>query len=432
VAKQSSTDDVHGHWVEDGSATRDHFLVDKQDFNAPISYTFASNKRMWYQRTPENYAGQKTVTDPVSGKKTTVTDRSAGWEGISLPFSAELVTTHQKGEITHFYDGSETSKNGTSTKTSHEYWLRRLDQTDDSKKQMKLKDGSTKDLIANFTYPNATDGSVLFQKTGDNAVTNTFLWDYYYTGAHSQEDKNSDIYQKYYSKSRNYVNYPMLTNGTPYLIGLPGTTFYEFDLSGEWEATTTHDTKPGKLDKQTITFASVPGATIQRSDSEMGGDIATYSSKNYNFKPNYLNNPDVETDKHAFLLNADGDSYVETAATPVLEAFRPYFVGPLTTSGAREATRSIFFSGNEEAIGSHEANEANETGTLSIHAGKHKIIVTSSLKFTTDVRILNTAGLTMKTFAIRPGETIETRILNAGVYIVQDEEGKYTKKLSVK
>jgi hypothetical protein len=123
---------------------------------------------------------------------------------------------------------------------------------------------------------------------------------------------------------------------------------------------------------------------------------------------------------------------VETAATPVLDAFRPYFVGPLTTSGAREATRSIFFSGNEEAMGSHEANEANETGTLSVHAGKRKIIVTSSLKFTTDVRILNTAGLTMKTFAIKPGETIETRILNAGVYIVQDEEGKYTKKLSVK
>ena len=300
----------------------------------------------------------------------------------------------------------------------------------------KKTEDNEKILVAKFDYPNATDGSVLFQKTGDNAVTNTFLWDYYYTGAHSQEDLNSDIYQKYYSKSRDYVNYPLLTNGTPYLLGLPGTTFYEFDLSGVWEAATTHATKPAKLNKQIITFASVPGTTIEVSDGEMVGSKATYSSKDYYFKPNYLNSPGLVTGQHAFLLNANGNSYVEdnvsTTAADV-KAFRPYFMAAAATTtpepgSSRQVTRSIVFSGNDGAIGSHEADDP---GTLSVHAGKHKIIVTSTLKYTTDVRIVNPGGQVLAKFAIKPGETIETRINNAGVFIVQDEEGKYIKKLAV-
>ena len=167
---------------------------------------------MWYQRTPDNFAGKRIENG------TTV---SAGWEGISLPFSAELVTTNEKGEITHFYEFSETSKNST-TKIGHEYWLRRL--VDGS--TMTQKTGDTNTLVAKFTYPSENDGSVVFNKTGDHAVTNTFLWDYYYSGNHQQEDKNSDIYQKYYSDSREYSKYPLLTNGTPYLIGLPGKTYY--------------------------------------------------------------------------------------------------------------------------------------------------------------------------------------------------------------
>ena len=79
----------------------DHLLVDGDDFNAPISYSFQSDKRMWYQRTPSTYVGL-----------------TGGWESISLPFTAELVTTQQKGELTHFYDDADQGLTG------HEYWLR--------------------------------------------------------------------------------------------------------------------------------------------------------------------------------------------------------------------------------------------------------------------------------------------------------------------
>ena len=45
---------VFGHLVKnDLTATNDHLLVDKKDFNCPIGYSFDSGKRMWYQRTPD-------------------------------------------------------------------------------------------------------------------------------------------------------------------------------------------------------------------------------------------------------------------------------------------------------------------------------------------------------------------------------------------
>ena len=104
VAVSTGASSVNGHLVQsDLTATSDHLLIDKQDFNCPISYTFDSDKRMWYQRVPDNF---------VSLNK--------GWETVSLPFTAELVSTQQKGEITHFYsDSPSIDENG--TKIGHEY-----------------------------------------------------------------------------------------------------------------------------------------------------------------------------------------------------------------------------------------------------------------------------------------------------------------------
>jgi hypothetical protein len=40
--------------------------------------------------------------------------------------------------------------------------------------------------------------------------------------------------------------------------------------------------------------------------------------------------------------------------------------------------------------------------------------------------------MTINTFTIEPGETVETRINNAAVFIVQTTDGRYNKKLSVR
>jgi hypothetical protein len=71
-------------------------------------------------------------------------------------------------------------------------------------------------------------------------------------------------------------------------------------------------------------------------------------------------------------------------------------------------------------------------GTLIIYAKKQTIVVESTLKEAADVTIYNTAGLSIASFTIQPGETIETRDVPHGVYIVQTTDGRRTKKLAVK
>ena len=412
VAHQG-TEKIRGHWVQNGIATRDHLLVDRQDFNAPIAYKFADDKRMWYQRTPDHYV-----------------DRTKGWEAISLPFSAELVTTDRKGEITHFYSGSSESFNDTHTKIGHEYWLRSLLKNSTMTPVKTSTDSLTADsLTAAFTYPTANDGSPVIDKT----VTNTFLWDYYYKGvSHNQKDLNGDIYLEYYRDNQRELNdYPMLANGTPYIIGFPGVTYYEFDLSGQFDAKTAGYRKPEQLmSPQTITFASETGATIGVSDKEMDGAKATYSNTAYIFKPNYLNMAFMPGSEH-YTLSADGSSFDKVSATDttLVDAFRPYFISKNTE--ARQTTRSILFSNGPAEIDIPHETKKDEPGTLNIYSARKTIVVESSLRYATDVRIVTVSGVTIGSFNIKPGEVVETRVNTAGVYIVQTADAEYTKKLAV-
>ena len=393
VAPQDASH-VHGHWVQkDGSdyvAKTDHLLVDRQDFNAPVSYQFASGKRMWYQRTPDRYV-----------------DRSKGWETVSVPFTAELVTTNEKGELTHFYSKSRTVEDGT-TKVGHEYWLREYN-------KMKPSTGSV--LTAVFDYPTAAGAG--------KTVDNTFLWDHYYNSHSTQKDANTDTYQTYYAKPRTYEQYPRLANGTPYIVGFPGKTFYEFDLSGEWTPKHTALPVPDAVGRQTITLASAEGATIGVSDDE----LTVVTKDSYSFRPNYLSKEVV-----GYLMNAAGDSFVKTDVATAAVPFRPYFVA--AGGGAREhGADTIVFDdeGSSFAIGDPDPTEGEVgEGCLTFFTRRHLIGVTSSLRAEADVLIVNTAGITLASFTIAPGETIETDIPVAGVYIVRAANGRYVKKLVVK
>ena len=367
----------------------DHFLVDKQDFNAPISYTFGSGKRMWYQRTPERYVSLKD-----------------GWETVSLPFTAELVTTQQKGEITHFYTGSH-SVDG-ETKIGHEYWLREY-------KGKKSQDGDI--LTAIFNFPDAAGG--------DKSVSNTFLWDYYYQ-QNERQDANADTYQTYYSDaSRNYLQYPLLSAGSPYIIGFPGKTYYEFDLSGEWTAKNTVTPAPAQLDRQVITFASETGFQVKVSDEELVSKTMTEGG--YSYVPNYMSKT-----VSGYLMHVDGNQF-RVAADILAVPFRPYFV---TTAGSRQAASRILFDSDESSFafgGDHDpSKEEIGEGDLLFTVRKHEIVVTSSLRHAADVRIVNVSGITVANFTIQPGETIERYIPIAGVYVVRADGGRIQKKIALK
>ena len=455
---------VHGHLVQsDLLATDDHLLVDKQDFNCPIAYDFDATHLMWYQRTP------------ADGE---FVNRSTGWQGVSIPFTAELVTTDDKGEITHFYSGSDKSQKGTTK--GHEYWLREMTNNSD----LTLKEGKTDVLKADFHYPNAAGAN--------KTVTNTFLWDYYYQNVdiHKQKDINADIYleyRQYYRVSRTYNSYPLLSAAKPYILGLPDKTYYEFDLSGKFEAANTAAPIP-RLDKQTITFASATREHIGVSDDEMAGTTGKYSDNDYTFKPNYMN-WELDADVN-YVMNSDGNAYVQlsdvpesyttegstyatkaaydeavaaagalytnsegttvatswssaettyykrTSVTPSkndqnhvsssLGAFRPYFyVSSAAAPVKRMLPGSIVFSGtNGDEF--EETPESALDGTLEIFSRGRNIITRSHMKEPVAVRIVNAAGITLSNFVLPAGETIETPVHMPGIYIVNK------KKLSIK
>ena len=411
---------ITGHWIQKSGenyiAQRDHQLVDKQDFNAPISYQFDTGKRMWYQRMPDNYAGQEHDM-AANGKP--VFRQDAGWESISLPFTAELVTTDVKGEITHFYQAN----NSDQTK-GHEYWLREY-----KGKVLKDKQESTDPdvYVANFGLPAAG--------TGSKNVTNTFLWDYYYNASsgHELKDKNNDSYQNtYYNNARTYAGYPSLQGGTPYLIGFPGARYYEFDLSGGFEAFPTTATyqseRPEVLSKQTITFASNTGATIGVSDTEMTG----VNKDGYYHHPNYLN---IEMPAGGYVMSKDGDAYNQMTATDVtnknnkVSAFRTYFSKSATP---QQAARRIVFNSSSTQLGGNDDNIQDRMGEgMDIRPGKRSVVVTSYLKQTADVRIFNVSGLCVASFNIEPGQTVKTPIYIDGVYIVHGAGARYIKKVTL-
>ena len=421
----SDTQYITGHWIRKSGdnyvAQRDHQLVDKQDFNAPIAYQFANDKRMWYQRTPDNYAGQEHDMD-VNGKPVFRSD--AGWESISLPFTAALVTTDVKGEITHFYNGTNTD--GSTNDKGHEYWLRTYKGT----VAKSVKTGNTADantIVANFGLMEATGE--------DKSVENTFLWDYYYqaTAGHNQQDINEDTYQTYYNSARTYKNYPLLQGGKPYIIGFPGARYYEFDLSGGFEAFETTATylmeRPEPLDKQTITFASATGAQIAVSDGEM---TAVTAQDGYYHRPNYLN---IEMPAGGYVMSKDGDAYNKMTAEDVtaknnkVSAFRTYFS---TSTTPQQAARRIIFNSNDTQLGGSDEDIQDKMGEgMDIRPGKRSIIVTSNLKQTADVRIFNVSGLCVASFNIEPGQTVETPIHTDGVYIVHGAGARYIKKVAL-
>ena len=137
------------------------------------------------------------------------------------------------------------------------------------------------------------------------------------------------------------------------------------------------------------------------------------------------------------MLNSDGNAYQKTVANTEAVAFRPYFVTPAGGGAAQHrAPQQILFDSDDSsfAFGDEPDPTQGEVGQggLTFSVGRHAVSVTSSMKQTTDVRIVNLNGQTIDSYMIEPGETRKTDIHVSGVYIVRADNGHYTKKIVVK
>lgn len=366
VAKNTSPS--RGHLVTkqiDGSyvALTDHFLVDRENFHVPIAYQFASDKRMWYQREPEDnrFANH-------DGK---------GWDVVCLPFTANLVTTHQKGEITHFYGES---------KKMHEYWLRELKEVSTT-----TSNGQTS-TTATFASPAAV-------AVEDNSYTryNDFLSDYYYS---KYNDKNDDTYQDYYKNSETFADYAYLKANTPYIIAFPGQSYHEFDMSGNFEPKNTA-TSIRKLDKQLVTFVSEFGAEIAETVEKKPGN-------GYNFVGTYQTK-----DIYGYLINAEGSAFVKANAQSSIP-FRGYLTTP-TRGGARK----IFIGAAAEE---DEPQDDIDNRGITVYGRRGGIYIESTLEDEAVVTIYRLNGQLVQKVAVLPMGKVFVPVVLRGIYIVNRQK----------
>ena len=371
---------VKGHLVElvkkndekDGKyvSNRNHFLVDKQDFNAPLAYTFGGENFMWYQRTPEVFI-----------------DGTGGWEGLCLPFTAKMVSAHQKGEITHFYGHDN---------KAHEYWLRAPEkvETEDEKTHMI------------FACPKTGE-------TGKYEVGNAFLYNYYYSKVDDNGDSywNSEFNQSpngnreqynhgnYYAGSREYEDYAYLTANVPYIIGFPGVRYYEFDMSGQF-APEHSDPDISKLEKQTISYVSGAGANIPVSDDN---PLQT-TVDGYTYTGAFIGQ-DIT---NGYVLNNAGSAF-DTATSVV--PFRTYIT---KTPSAQPAPKRIHIGYQQEGA----SPEKDMLHNLYIRGGKGTIHLESTLEVETKVTIHTLSGVLVKELYVLPGAKVNVPVQHQGVYIV--------------
>lgn len=366
VAKNTSPS--RGHLVtKQGNnyvALTDHFLVDKENFNVPIEYSFDSDKRMWYQREPDRFA--------VAGN-----GNGDGWDIICLPFTAELVTTHEKGEITHFYGES---------KKMHEYWLRKLKEVFTT-----TSDGQTS-TTALFASPSAIVNN---SYTRDN----DFLSDYYYS---KYNDKNDDTYQDYYKNPETFAGYAYLQANTPYIIAFPGQSYHEFDMSGNFVPEHTA-TSISKLEKQVVTFVSEVGATIGVTNE---ADLVERD----NFVGTYQTN-----DINGYLINAEGSAFVKANAQSSVP-FRGYFSA---TASKAPSTRQIFIGSAAEE---EEVQDDVDNRGITVYGRKGGIYIESTLEDETVVTIYRLNGQLVQKVTVQPMGKVFVPVALRGIYIVNRQK----------
>ena len=145
--------------------------------------------------------------------------------------------------------------------------------------------------------------------------------------------------------------------------------------------------------------------------------------------PNYMSRTIT-----GYLMNQDGNSFDQTpaggsAATP----FRPYFEA---ASPNQAGARSILFANIDSPFdfggSSDPSGDDFGDGDLVFAVRRHTISATSSLRDKADVHIYNVGGLAVTSFTVQPGETVETHIPVAGVYIIRAANGRILKKIAVR
>lgn len=355
---------------------------DNNDFCAPLSFTVTD--RAWYTRKPKYYS--ETGND--------------AWEGICLPFTVNKAEASLNGEITHFYGTApeNTAPADNHWNLHHEYWLRGMTEV------------NSEGTKATFKRPGT--GLFEYEPKPMTQVSYTFYNDFFvntYGGQSYNTDANS-----YYTKEHTWDDYLPLTSSIPYIISLPGKSFYEFDLTSEFY-NRTNSPEPAQTvtfnaygDKNVITIP-VTGEmkTNQSSHAHVGTFVAT----------------ETETGS-IYGMNDTGVGFDDQASS--ILPFRTYIrknASPAPGTKQRSSNVSVIYiaqtAGIENInpeIGIHEEEPGVEENSLIVTpVGKNCIRIEST--YATTVNVYNMAGQIYRVLDVRPGTATYSGI-QSGFYIV--------------
>lgn len=364
-------------------ASENQFLVDKENFVVPIEYSFADGAYMWYQRKPAAFANG-TGHD--------------GWEGLVLPFTADVVTTQQKGEITHFYNENQ---------IGHEYWLRGFVGVDNV-------DG----VKAKFARPTSLTEAVGYDARYEVAgitVNNTYLYDYYYSKSGGIDANRDNYFASYYASARSYQDYVLTTASVPYIVAYPGERYYEFDMSGHFEAENTALPKPQTLNAQTVTYISKDNQVIERYSP---ANLVTNIS-NYSLRGTFADRVDVPNGTSIYKIDDHGAGFTLLTESAELVPFRSYLT---LSSSSSVGTRGTIDNYIPIADGAEGGSKKESMSGIEVYVKDMTIYIESYMQTDVRVNIYSASGQLIDVRVVSPGERVTVPVHYRGVYIVNREK----------
>ena len=360
-------------------------LVDKEDFNAPI--TFGADTA-WYVRNPEIETGY-------------VEKAGEGWESITLPYTVRYTTlsSHTDGlesGINQYYDYKDTPANERNT---------------------------LKERLTNLSFFYGPQGN-------ENSEENPGIigQQYWLRGINNMKAEGAKVMANFvrplYSIRDMEPKHESFKAYTPFIVSFPGSRFYEFDMTG-----------------QSLVFGASATSVAVTDDAVLANakTVTLDGVANYTYKGAFAN--DKSSSKYAIALKSDAADEDEATATlgdrftanAPIYPFRAYMTSAAASAPAKAGYQNfqennenevIYISAlgislEDKGIEEPETEDVIESDGLRIYPSGKRIVVEST--YDTTLNVYSAGGQLVRVLDVRRGTSIYSGFAS-GIYLIDSKK----------